>query len=234
MNYRTWMCIVMGLALLGGCGSDKKQYGQEEPLALENGRRLVWAVAPAIDLSGQRGVDPLLQADLLYAQLQQVRGLTVIPVNRVAEVMAALRLGTVQSAEQAALVCDILGCDGLVIASITAFDPFNPPKLGASVQVFGKPNNYRRQENLDVRDLARQAAPKPGDVAAPPEKFIQAVGMYDAANGSVRQQVEQYAAGRNDPTGPLAAREYFLSMDRYCGFVYHQLVGQLLGKTSGL
>jgi hypothetical protein len=62
--------------------------------------------------------------------------------------------------------------------------------------------------------------------------FIQVVGMYDAANGSVRDAVLRYAKGRNDPTGPLASNEYFEDMDRYSGFVYHTLIEQMIGRVS--
>ena len=61
--------------------------------------------------------------------------------------------------------------------------------------------------------------------------FVQAVGMYDAANGSVRQALFEYAQGRNDPVGPLGSKEYFVSMDRYCGFVYHSLIGELTSQA---
>jgi len=52
--------------------------------------------------------------------------------------------------------------------------------------------------------------------------------MFDAANGSVRELLADYAAGRNDPAGPLGQREYILNMDRYCGFVYHELIRDLM------
>ncbi len=56
--------------------------------------------------------------------------------------------------------------------------------------------------------------------------------MYDAGNGSVRELSADYAAGRDDPTGPHGQREYFLNMDWYCGFVYHELIQELLWSTS--
>ena len=37
-------------------------------------RRQVWAVGPCVNLSGERGVDPFLQADLLFHKLQEVQG----------------------------------------------------------------------------------------------------------------------------------------------------------------
>ena len=173
-------------------------------------RREVWAVAPAINLSGQREVDPLLQADLLYQQVQQVRGLTVVPVNRVAEVYAGLGIEQVQSAEQAALVCDLLGCDALLVPTVTAFDPYDPPKLGASLHLFAKPGNYARPANVDPRELARRAAP-PADESMP--RF--AGRRVPAGGRDVRRgqrddagRAGAYASGRNDPLGPMGPKEY--------------------------
>ena len=56
--------------------------------------------------------------------------------------------------------------------------------------------------------------------------------MFDAANGSVRDAVYRYAAGRNDPVGPMGAKEYLASMDRYCGFVYHELIARLISDAA--
>jgi hypothetical protein len=222
------LALVAMIAPLAGC-SGQKPYGVETESYLPAKKRQVWAVAPVINLSGQKDVDPLLQADLVFAQLQQVHGLTVIPVNRVVEVYAGLRIEKVQTPEQAALVCDLLGCDALAVATVTEFDPYNPPKLGASVQVFRKPRGYARPYNVDPRDLARQAAMHSDSLPAPGAgQFVQAVGMFDAANGSVRQKLEEYAAGRNDPNGPMGMKEYYISMDRYCGFVYSTLVSDVL------
>jgi hypothetical protein len=216
------------LATLCGCAAKDPPYGTEYIRRLPRDARAIWAVAPAINLSGQREVDPLLQADLVYEQVQQVRGLTVIPVNRVAEVYVALGLRQVQSAEQAALVCDLLGCDALLVPTVTAYDPYDPPKLGASLHLFSKAGTYARPANVDPRELARAASP-PAEQSLPQESdFVQAVGMFDAANGSVREALFAYAKGRNDPTGPMAAKEYLISMDRYCGFVYQSLTGDLL------
>src|ERR1019366_8261217 len=104
---------VAALALLAGCLAP--QYGRGQQLTLLNRVRPVWAIAPAVNLSGQPQVDPLLQADLLYQQLQAVNNITVIPVDRVIQVYAALRIDKIQSEEQAAVVCEQLGCDALLI-----------------------------------------------------------------------------------------------------------------------
>src|SRR5438445_715461 len=217
-----------------GCSHPPPQYGLERQLLLPGYKRQVWAVAPAVNLSGQKAVDSILQADLLYQQLQQVKGLTIVPVNRTAEVLASLRLEKIQSEQQAAIVCDLLGCDGIIVPTVTAYDPYNPPKLGASLILFMKPPQFARQASVNPRDLARAAAPTPDSSLPknPGGNIIQAVGMYDAQNGSIRAALLRYAEGRNDPIGPYSAKEYFVSMDRYCGFVYHVLIADLLDSPK--
>jgi hypothetical protein len=215
-----------------GCQAQPVHYGTEAQLFLPGARRQIWAVAPAVNLSGQE-VDPLLQADDLYEQLQQVHGVTAIPVNRVAQVLAALQIARVQSAEQASLVCEQLGCDALLVPTITIYDPYDPPKLGASLQLFRK-GQTSLPPNVDVHELSRQAAPPPTAALPPPKDagFKQSVGMFDASNGSVRDKLSEYARGRNDPQGPMGKREYLMNMDRYSGFVYYQLILDLLRSMN--
>jgi hypothetical protein len=239
---RKWIVLSFAtLAVVGGCGGEHTpQYGMERSLTLMTARRQIWAIAPTINLSGESGVDPLLQSDLVFEQLQEVRGVTVIPVNRVAQVYAALKLEQVNNPEQAAVVCDQLGCDGLIVPTVTIFDPYSPPKFGGSLQLFGKPSGFSVPQNVDPRDLVRSASPPQENAGLAAEQqeattggaFLQSVGMFDAQNGTVRQAVLDYAVGRNDPTGPLGSKEYFVSMDRYCGFAYHTLIAQLVDKAA--
>jgi hypothetical protein len=225
------MLVFLLLGLLG-CSDSKPEYGQEAPLWLPGHARQTWAVAPVVNLSGQSHVDPILQADLLYSQLQEVAGLNVIPVNRVVEVYNSLRIEQVQSEEQAALVCDLLGCEGLVVGTITIYDPYDPPKLGASLQLFKKASTYQRPPNVDPRELARRATPLPSQVPPARSDFAQAIGMFDAANGSTRAEAQRFAQGRNDPNGPYGSRGYLVEMDRYCGFAWHSLIAELLSKPA--
>lgn len=226
--------LLLGVMItLSGCQEKVQPYGVEAREALASSKAEVWAIAPAINLSGQAEVDPLLQADIVYSQLQHVQGLTVIPVNRVAEIYSRLRIEQVQSKEQAQIVCDLLGCEALVVPTVTAYDPYNPPKLGASLQLFRRPGDFSRVQAIDPRELSRAASPLVNESLPQQAEFDQAVGIYDAANGSVREKLLSYASGRSDPVGPLGMKEYFVSMERYCGFVYYELIGQLLKQKDG-
>ena len=226
------LSVVLAL-VLAGCSSEKKDvpYGREPALLFPSDHPQVWGIAPAINLSGESGVDPLIQADLLYQQLQAVKGLTVVPVDRVVAVYQALRIAQVQSEDQARAVCESLGLDGLLVPTVTAYDPYNPPKFAAALQLF-VPTHTPKAASIDARELAREAAPAPGGNEPAHVKFVQVVGMYDAANGSVRDSVLTYAKGRYNPQSPLASDEYFQNMDRYCGFVYHDLIRKLFGRPQ--
>jgi hypothetical protein len=229
---RTFVVIafVSAVTLLAGCSHNEPQYGTEHQLDLPGKHQQVWAVAPAVDLSGEN-VDPLLQADIVFGQLQQVRGLTCIPVNRVVEVYASLRIAQIQSEDQAKVVCDLLGCDALVVPTVTLYDPYNPPKFGASLQLFEK-SSFSRVQQVDARQLSREATPGPMQSLPATGNFAQAVGMFDASNGTTRHALFLYAEGRHDPVGPLGSKEYLVSMDRYCGFAYSALIRDLVYRAG--
>lgn len=237
---RSILCTLAILAtglIQTGCSERDPVYGREQGKALSTKRRQVWAVAPVVNLSGERGVDAFLQADLVFQQLQQVQGVTAIPVNRVAEVYATLKIDKVSSPDQAALVCDLLQCDGLIVPAVTAYEPYNPPKFGGAMQLFVKPGNFARPANVDPRELAKLGTPKEVDpMPAAGGNVVQVVGMFDAANGSVRDRLHLYAGGRHEPMGPLGEKEYLVHMDRYCGFAYSELIEQLITspKLKGL
>lgn len=215
-----------------GCGSSPIPYGRENTVSLGLDRPQVWALAPAINMSGQAGVDPLLQADRCFKQLQEIKGLVVIPVNRVVEVYAALGLERVQNIEQAAIVCDLLGADGLLVPTVTYWEPYNPPKMGGALQLFPKPGNFVRRADVDPRDLVRQVAPETGSggTSVPAGGVYQAVGMFDAADGSVRESILKYTHGRADPISPYGTREIFYNSDLYATFVYRRLTEMLLDQ----
>jgi len=55
---------------------------------------------PTVNISGVSQVDPLLHSDLVFQEMQQVHGLTIIPVDRVVEVYATLKIDKVESQSQ--------------------------------------------------------------------------------------------------------------------------------------
>jgi hypothetical protein len=138
----------------------------------------------------------------------------------------------VQTEEQAARVCELLGVDALLVPTVTAYDPYNPPKMGVSLQLFTRAGLMGRGQQVDPRTLARTASGADELVMHRDATFLQAVGIFDASNGSTRDALLQYASGRNDPLGPMGSKEYLVAMDRYSGFVYHSLIRELLAQMA--
>jgi hypothetical protein len=213
-----------------GCSWHQKPYGEEQQSFLPGEHRQVWAVAPTINISGESQIDPLLQSDLVYQEMQKVHGLTVIPVDRVVEVYISMKIDKIQNERQANDICQVLGCDGLIVPTITAYDPYDPPKFGASLQLFVKPGTFQKMPTIDPRQLERSATTVPLPKMPQTHNMAQVVELYDAADGTVRDQVTAYSKGRTDPNGPLGSQEIIMSMDRYCAFGYHELLNELLGN----
>lgn len=210
-------------------------YGIETTHALPSSQQQVWAVAPAINLSGQQGVDSLLQADLLFTELQTVRGLRAIPVNRVAQVYAALGIRQIESGETAAQVCALLGADALVVPTVTLYDPYDPPKMGAAVQIFTAAGvTLQPGQMLDARTVQQwqRSGTEPGGLAMNRPtwngELLQEAGLFDAAHGTTRMSALYYVDGRTDPHGAARDDSVFLDMDRYARFVYHELLGDVM------
>ena len=230
-NFGIGVLMIVWLGLRAGCSHQPKPYGEEQLLSLPGAHRQVWAIAPTINISGQSQIDPLLQSDLVYQQIQQVQGLTAIPVDRVVEVYASLKINKVESERQAFTVCQLLGCDGLVIPTVTAYDPYSPPVFGASLQLFVKPGTFNRLPKLDTRQLERSpTTPPPLQQMTEVGNMTQVVGLYDSSDGTVRDRVAAYAKGRTDPNGPLGITAITVTMDHYCAFGYHELLVNMMGN----
>ncbi|MEM6313669.1 MAG: hypothetical protein AAF743_06255 [Planctomycetota bacterium] len=220
--------------LLTGCfgGKGDPEYGVERKLRFPGIRKQTWAVAPAINLSGQRSVDPLLQGDLLFQEVSQTEGLIGVPVNRVIEAMAALGFEQVQSSDEGAMICEALDVDALVVPTVTMYEPYDPPKFGASLTLFFRGGAVRTEWDVEVRDLQRMSSSTAVTAYTPPTTFLQTSGVFDAAEGSTRKMLWAYTQGRNDPMSAAMEREYLMAMDRYCTFGYATLLEELL-NTPG-
>ena len=174
----------------------------------------LWAVAPLINESGTTAADTIRLSDALTEELQQVRGINTVPVTRTLAVMHRLGMPAITTNEDATRLMRTLGVDGLIVGSITAWDPYQPPTLGLALQLF-----IRRQ-------------PSDPDPAGSPEAIplaaAQAAGVFDASDHTTLQSLARFADGRTHPTSAYGADLYLVKMDLYTKFVAHQLLANLL------
>lgn len=193
---------------------------------------VLWAVAPLRNESGTTQADTLAISDRLVAAIEEARGLRALPVNRTIETMRALKMQGVSSAADAKKLAQALGADGLIVGSITSYDPYEPT-FGLSLALFARPGAMQsaaKGPTLDVRGLTGRAAetstPDPGSFQNSPLSIF--TTQLDGKNHQVLLDVQAYAQGRHDPAGALNWKRYTASMDLYTQFAANYAVGGLL------
>jgi hypothetical protein len=215
---------------LFSCGCSTKEKLQE-PHSLQSPyeHTQLWAVAPFNNESGVSIVKPDRIADLFVEQLEQVSGVRTIAVNRVLLAMHRLELRSIATSRDAVSVMNALGVDGLIVGTVTAYDPYPPPKLGAAIQLYRR-ESMTQTMAVDPVKITRASSEEPvapGAVSGA-GPIAQASGVYDAKNHHTLQQLDEFAAGRTEPDSAHGKRIYLMNMELYTQFVAYRLIHDLL------
>lgn len=190
---------------------------------------VLWAVVPLRNESGVSSVDPAAMSDKLVAAAEEIQGVHALPLNRTLEAMRSLKLGAVQTPGDAKRLAQAMGADGVLVGSITAYDPYQPV-LGVSLALFAASEPMRASARpLDPRALA--ASPSdPGVSKGHWEDRPVAVASenLDAKNNQVLMDVKAYAEGRLNGPNALGWRRYLASMDLYSEFAMNRMLDDVL------
>jgi hypothetical protein len=215
---------VVCLLILSGC--QRTELALPVPLTSPYEEERVWAVAPFANESGTSAVDTLRVADLFAQEVEQVNGLHAVSVNRVVSAMRRLGINAVTGPEQADALLEILEVDGLVVGTVTEWNPYPPLTFGAAVALFTDPVT---NASIDPRTLTRNPR---GEIApgawASGQPAGQASGIFDAGNHATLQQLGVYATGRSVPDSAYGPGIYLASMEMYTKFAGHRLIRDLL------
>lgn len=212
------------LIAIAGCGPKLKD---PNVLTTPYEQKQLWAVVPFANESGVSIVESDRIADMFMQQLQQVDGIDALPVNRVLFAMQRIGIDSVTSSTEAMQLAGILGVDGIIVGSITAYDPYPPPTLGLAVQLYRNTNDS--ETGFNVRELTKSpvGAAAPGELG-PPGPASQAAGIFDASNHQVLAWLSQYAQGRAEPDGAYGDDIFLVRMELYTQFVSYRLIYDLL------
>ncbi len=227
-------CFSLACACLCGCGGTPApelvtptvlvspyQADRSQPL---------WAVAPLRNESGTSIADSMSLADELVARIQEVRGLAAVPMNRVIGAMRAIGLREINTPADARQLAQTLGVDGVIVGSITSWDPYDPPRIGLTLGLFGRGPVAEGEPpagGVDARDLQRSTSER-GITRFDERPLSVIVSHFDARNHEVLMSVQRYAAGRTDYRAPLGWRSYTANMDQFGQFVAYEALNQLL------
>jgi hypothetical protein len=169
------------------------------------------AVAPAVNLSGSHDFDVLAVSDALFEEMQQVGGLNVLPLNKTLAAMQRLQMRSIDSPLAAQKLAEFLEVDGLVIPSVTAYDPYNPPKMGMILQMYTP--RHLAADNTVVSDR---------------QPVSQVAAVFNASNQTVLRELRDFAQGRTQYDSALQDERFLADADAYTRFVCHAMVRRLI------
>jgi hypothetical protein len=229
----TLLCTTLLCAALPACSTPAPELTTPavlvSPYQADRSQPL-WAVAPLRNESGTSIADSMTLADELVARVQETRGLAAVPMNRVLGAMRAVGLNEINTPADAHLLAQTLGVDGVIVGSITSWDPYDPPKVGITLGLFGRGETMTPETgngSIDARNIQRSATER--TVTRFDNRPLSViVRHYDARNHEVLMNVQRYAAGRTDYRAPLGWRSYTANMDQYCQFVANESLTELL------
>ncbi len=231
-EHRSDLLRIAGMAamliLAIGIGCQQQHRGQlERPsdLLTPYDTPQLWAVAPLANESGTTAVDRMAITDLLSEQCQQVDGVDTVPVNRVLLAMQRLGIQAVTTPQDARNLIVVLGVDGLVVGTITAWDPYQPPKLGLAIQLFTA-DTIPAGDDFDPDRARRATGETTSTGTATP--IAQSAGIWDASNHRTLASLQSFARGRTRIDSAYGPDLYLVDMDLYTQFVAHRLVEKLL------
>lgn len=226
------LVAVTVLSLTGCSGLSSK--GGADPLIGPYQQRRVWAVVPLRNESGSSHADGVKLADHLARHLENASNLDVLPVNRTLAAMDALQMSLPVNRAQVIQLLIALDVDGLVMGTISAYDPYDPPKLGMALELYVHPRLDRQLQGLNVRQLTRAATDDQVGLPSPANRTRQqpaasVSAFLDSGDPSVRAKLDRYAFDRGrvgrDKDAPVL---YRISMDLYSEFVAYVMSWRLL------
>lgn len=229
-----------------GCTLQKAQ-NHAEPLPSAYAVRRVWAVAPLRNESGSLHADGLNFADQLARSLENAPNVDVMPVNRTLAAMEALKMPALRTSADVLQVLKTMGADALVVGTITAYDPYDPPKFGVQLELFEAPPRQSHQ-SMDLRKLSSASTGSGSSMTMPkPPTPVSAASVYlDASDPQVREELKRYAYQRGaDAKSPSGLKRwttdygvtppdhegwhiYRISMDLYSEFASYIVSRQLM------
>lgn len=232
MTSKQVMWVLAGLTL-SGCSAFRPS-PESQVLHSPYQTRRIWAVLPLRNESGSSSASGVELADRLTEQIQKVQGIDALPVNRVLAAVQLMEVHEISTPGQARALLAALGADGLIVGTITAYDPYDPPKIGLALELYTQPAVERHELDLQrlmaaaTEDRA-QARSVVSPTAPVPQPVSTISGMWPASDPLVRKKLDVYAYERGpEKSREEAWRRYRTNINLYSEFVARTAIADLL------
>ena len=224
--------LLLGLVPVSGCSWQRKPAAAEPPPEPPQ----VVVVAPVLNLSNSVDWDPQKVTDILASEFQSFPNVVVVPVNRMMAALALEGKTIVETPRDALDLARELRADATIVAAITEYDPYDPPRVGIVMQWYSP----AIQEAATAFDPV--AASRAGADFAPAAEIsydaivtplFQVQEVFSAADEGVLEDIRAYGRDRNGYDSQhgwqihIKSQELFI---RYC--CWASIRSMLLARAS--
>jgi len=222
------LCLFQAAPLVGCSGT---QRAEPTILLAPYPTERVWAVVPFANESGVSSINGASVADKFVAEIEGVDGLRCLPLNRTLAVMQQLGMTEVSDLRQVYTLMRALQADGLVLGTVTEWDPYKPLRFGAAIEVVSLLDGVDGRA-LDLKELTMPVADSGGGLDSARVASSQASRLFDGRSNATLRDLERYATGRSDPDSALGTRVYELRLDLFMSFGAYVLIRDLLEQEA--
>ena len=227
MDVVAFVAAALAAAVIAA-GCAEKNGPVVEPARQSTFGPLTVAVAPALNFTGKAEVDPYAAAALMASELSTIDGVAVIPVSRVVAALASQGRREVESADHAVQLGLQVGADAMLVFSINEYEPYAPPVVGLTAQLYGVRGDLAVAGHDSMGDGPAAAQINPSAA----EPFAQSQRVYHAASDAIVRAVKRFADLRDNDLGPYGWRRVLASQEWYLRFCCYCTAGELLTGVS--
>jgi hypothetical protein len=226
------------LLLLGGCVFESTKYKSYPPNPYTDLR--VVAILPFINQTREQRLDTIEMANLMASELTKFEGFRVVrPLQFLAVTggttpAGAPSGGVPSSAEEAIRWGRGAKADAVLIAAVTDYDPFEPPKIGISIQFLRVQGRSISAADIDriVQSASWHRGPLPMNREKAPNWIDAFEVVYDAHEERIRKELIAYSQAQMDTDSAFSReREFTAVQPRFLQFVSNQVLNQLFERT---
>ena len=228
---RAWLFLVVAVWPLPGCigleGGGERLFN-----SLRGVETIV--VAPAMNPSTSTDIEMIEFTNALASELQQVEGLNVVPIGRVYQYLSSQKMATVGSVEEAKALAEVFKAQATIVAAITEYDPYDPPRMGLAVQLYavsplpaptGTPG-------FDPVAASRSAVPfeVTDDLKNRPRDDVQRI--FSGRSLETEKLAQLYAKRRMADDTPFGWRRFLIDQREFQRLCCYGVIREMLGELG--
>jgi len=158
----------------------------------------------------------------LYDEFQQVHGIEAIP-NRVT--LSVIEANGFLLPRDGLKLADALKADGVFVAVVTDFSPYNEPSMAMALTLFSRAAPALDPIDLDKVVQGGKPLSMPTDRSLGPITAV--YGVFDASQQGTRKRLEWFAMGHTAESEGYGWERYYRSMPNFMHFVSYDMVWKI-------